>query len=91
MAQPTLTPSAVYGERTPTPASTTVARGAETPRATTVAGGDDSEPGAPGWSSFRVHWPTIQPSTTLLFISLISLLGALLFSVTLALVRKLSL
>ena len=91
ITQPTMTPAPVGREWTPTPASATVAGGAETPRATTVAGGDDSQPGAPGWSSFRVHWPTIQPSTTLLFISLISLLGALLVSLTLALARKLSL
>jgi hypothetical protein len=91
MAQPTLTPSAVYGERTPTPTSTTVAGGAETSTATPVAWGGDSEPGATGWSSFLVHWATIQPSTILLLISLISLLGALLLVVALALVRKLSL
>jgi hypothetical protein len=78
-------------ERTPTPTSITVAGGAETPGASTVAGGQESAPGAPGWSSFRVHWPTIQPSTTLLLISLISLLGALLFSVALVLVRELRL
>ena len=91
MAQPTLTPGSVYGERTPMPTSTTVAGASETPTATTVAGGGDSQPGATGWSSFLLHWPTIQPSTVLLLISLISLLGALLLSVALALVRKLSL
>ena len=91
MAQTTLTPGPVYGERTATPTSSTVAGDAETSTATTVAGGDNSEPAAPGWSSFRLDWPTIQPSTILLFISLISLLGALLFSAALALARKLSL
>jgi len=91
MEQPTLTPGPVYGERTPTPTSTTVAGASDTPRATTVAWGDDSEPGAAGWSSSRLHWPTIHPSTILLLISLVSLLGVLLLSVALALVRKLSL
>ena len=91
MAQPTLSPAAGATEWMPTPAPTTVAGASETPTATTVAGGDDSEPGTSGWSSSRLHWPTIHPSTILLFISLISLLGALLFSVALALVRKLSL
>ncbi|MGB9299279.1 MAG: hypothetical protein WCD51_01670 [Anaerolineae bacterium] len=91
MAQPTMTPGTVYGERTPMPTSTTVAGAAETSTATTVAWGGDSQPGAPGWSSFLVHWPTIHPSTILLLISLVSLLGVLLLSVALALVRKLSL
>jgi hypothetical protein len=35
-----------------------------------------------------VHWPTIQPSSVLLFVSLISVLGVLLFSLALALVRR---
>ena len=91
MAQPTLSPAAAGTQSTPTPTPTSVGGGSEMATATTVAWGDNSEPGATGWSSFRVHWPTIQPSTTLLFISLISLLGALLFSVALALARKLSL
>lgn len=75
----------------PTPAPTTVAGASETPTATTVAWGDDSEPGAPGWSSILLHWPTIHPSTILLFISLVAAFGVLLLSVALALVRKLSL
>jgi hypothetical protein len=79
IAQPTLSPAAGATEWMPTPTSTT------------VAWGGDSQPGAPGWSSFLVHWPTIHPSTILLLISLVSLLGVLLLSVALALVRKLSL
>jgi hypothetical protein len=88
IAQPTLTPAAADREWTATPSCTSVAGGAETSTATTVAWGNDSEPGTAGWSSFRLQWPTIHPSTILLFISLISLLGALLFSLALALVRK---
>ena len=91
IAQPTLSPAAAATEWMPTPASTTVGAGSETPAATTVAWGGDSEPGATGWSSFLFRWSTIQPSTILLLVSLISLLGALLLVIALALVRKLSL
>jgi len=91
IAQPTSSPATAAAEGTPMPTATTVAGGAETSTATTVAWGDDSEPGATGWSSFLLHWRTIQPSTILLLISLMSLLGALLLSLALALVRKLSL
>jgi len=89
--QPTLTPGPVYEERTPTPSTTIVVVAAETSAATTVAWGGDSGPRATGWSSFLFRWSTIQPSTILLLISLMSLLGALLLTVALALVRKLSL
>jgi hypothetical protein len=91
IAQPTLSPAAAATEWTPMPTSTAVAGAAETSTATPVAWGGDSEPGATGWSSFRLHWSTIQPSTILLLVSLMSLLGVLLLSVALALVRKLSL
>jgi hypothetical protein len=93
VAEQRLSPTATFVgmEGTPTPASITVAGGAETFRTSTAAGDQNSEPGAPGWPSFRVHWPTIPPGAALLFISLISLLGALLFTVVLALVRELNL
>jgi len=91
IAQPTMTPSAVPGEWTPMPTSTTASGAAETATPTTVAWVDDSEPGAAGWSSLLFRWSTIQPSTILLLISLMSLLAALLLSMALALVRKLSL
>ena len=91
MAQATLTPGAAATEWMPTAAPTTVVVASETPTATTVAWGGDSEPQATGWSSFLFRWSTIQPSTILLLVSLMSLLGALLLSVALALVRKLSL
>jgi len=91
MAQPTLSPAAAATEWMPTPTPTAVERGSETPTATTVAWGGDSEPQATGWSSFLFRWSTIQPSTILLLVSLVSLLGALLLSLALALVRKLSL
>ena len=91
IAQPTLTPAAADREWTATPSCTSVAGGAETSTATTVAWGNDSEPGAAGWSSFPLQWPTIHPSTILLFISLMFVIGALLVSLALALVRKPSL
>ncbi|HUV73931.1 MAG TPA: hypothetical protein VMW79_06455 [Anaerolineae bacterium] len=88
IGQPTLTPAAADREWTATPSCTSVAGGAETSTANTVSWGDDSQPGAAGWSSFRLQWPTIHPSTVLLSLSLISLIGALLVSLALALVRK---
>lgn len=91
MARATLTPGAAATAWMPTAAPTTVVVASETPTATTVAWGGDSQPGATGWSSFLLHWRTIQPSAILLLVSLMSLLGALLLSVALALVRKLSL
>ena len=91
IAQPTSSPEAAATEWTPMPPSTTVTGISETSTGTAVAWGGDSEPEAPGWSSFLLHWRTIQPSTILLVVSLMSLLGALLLSVALALVRKLSL
>lgn len=91
VAQPTLSPAAAATEGTPMPPSTAVAGTSATPTATALAWGGGSEPEAPGWSSLRLRLPTIQPSTILLFISLVSLLGAMLLSVALALVRRLSL
>jgi hypothetical protein len=91
MAQPTLSPAAAATEWVPTPTTTTVGGGSETSTPTTIAWGGDSEPGATGWSSFLLHWRTFRPSTILLLVSLMSLLGALLLTVALALVRKLSL
>ena len=73
------------------PTSIAVGGTDETPTGTPVAWSGDSESGATGWSSFLLHWRTIQPSTILLLVSLMSLLGALLLTVALALVRKLSL
>jgi len=91
IAHPTLTRSAVYGERTPTGTSTTVAGGSETATATVVAWGGNVEPEAPSRPSFGLHLPPVQPRTILLLVSLMCLLGALLLSAALALVRKLSL
>lgn len=76
--QPTVTQAVLHAERTPTPASTTVAWSGESGTA------------APGWSLSGLHWPTIHPSTILLFVWSASLLGALLLVVALALVRKAS-
>ena len=91
MAQPTLSPAAAATEWVPTPTTATVGGGSETSTPTTIVWGGDSEPGATGWSAFLLYWRTIQPSTILLLVSLMSLLGALLLTVALALVRKLSL
>ena len=87
----TMTPSARPGQLTPTPTVTSMAGSSDSPPGAVGVASGDSQPGAPGWSSFRVHLPTIQPSTILLFISLMFVIGALLFSKALALVRKLGL
>jgi hypothetical protein len=91
MAQPTLSPAAAATEWMPRLTPTTAGGGSDTSTPTAIAWGDDSQPGATGWSSFLVHWPSIHPGTILLLISLVSLLGALLLFLALGLVRKLSL
>ena len=85
------TPSAVPGQVTPTPTATSMTGSSDTSPGSTGAAGGDSQAGTSGWSSLRLRWPTLDPSTILLFISLVAAFGVLLLSVALALVRKLSL
>jgi hypothetical protein len=91
MTQPTLRPAPAATEETPKPTSTTAAVASATSTPPSVAWSGGSEPTSSGGSSWRLHLPTVQPSTILLSVSLTSLLGALLLSVALALVHKLSL
>jgi len=88
---PDVTPSARPGQLTRSPTATSMAGSSDSPPGAVGVADGDSQPGAPGWSSFRVHLPTIHPGTILLFISLMSVIGALLVSLALALVRKPSL
>jgi hypothetical protein len=91
MTQPTLSPAPAATEETPRPTSTTAALASATSTPPSVAWSGGSEPTSSGGSPWRLHLPTVQPSTILLSVSLTSLLGALLLSVALALVHKLSL
>jgi len=91
VALPTLTVDDAQGGLTPSPASTAVALASEESPGDGGAVVADTGSAAPWWSSLRRHLPAIYPSTILLSISMMSLVGVLLLSLALVLLHRSSL
>jgi hypothetical protein len=88
---PTFTLADAQGSLTPSLTSTPIIVASEESPGDEGVVPASPEQVAPWWSSLRSYWPTIYPSTILFSISMISLVGVVLLSLALVLLRRFSL